>query len=76
MTEVIQQCLNADPFIPFTLALASRTTLRIPRADCAQVDPDGGVMNVKLDDGYEAIVSLRHVVTLTWDAPPDLPIIK
>ena len=75
LTRAIQQLLDHEPFIPFTLSLSSRTTVRIARADQASVEHGGDILHVVQDNGGESYISIRHVVSITPDPPPDEPVI-
>jgi hypothetical protein len=76
LTHVIQQFLEMKPFMPFTLSLTSRTIIRIDRPEQACVSNSGEVLNVLHDDGVKSMISIRHVVCLTTDPPPDEPTVR
>jgi hypothetical protein len=77
LTKTIQQFPALEPFIPFTLSLSSRTTLRIARASMAKVSESGDVLHVFDTDGNEtSLISIRHVVSLTSDPPADEPVVS
>ena len=76
LTNVIRQLLKEDPFRPFTMSLSSRTTVRIARASMAKVSDTGDVLYTYDLDGKETgLISIRHVCSITPDAPPDEPVV-
>ena len=70
LTNVIRQLLKENPFQPFTMSLASRTTVRIARAGMAKVSDTSDVLYTYDLDGKETgIISIHHVCSITPNAP-------
>ena len=75
LTDAIYRFLEKKPFTPFTLSLTDRSTVRIVNPATATVSFGGDVLRLKHENGCESLISIRHVVSLTPDPPPDVPIV-
>jgi hypothetical protein len=74
MTEDdLRPLLEAVPFEPFTIHMTGRTTYDIDRPEAVSFSPYGGALYYSRPDGYRAILSLDHVVSISF---PDRPIIR
>jgi len=71
LINVIRQLLETQPYTPFTLSLASRTTVRIALPESATIDETGDVLHVIDTNGRENFISIRHIACLTLDLSPD-----
>jgi hypothetical protein len=75
LTNVIRGLLEDKPFTPFTMSLTSRTTVRIAQADSASVNESGEIVRVTDMEGRQCIISIRHIVSISPDPPPDEPVV-
>ena len=71
-TAEFQRLLDADPFEPFTVTLSGGTTTDVTRPEWAGVTPHGSA-GVRRPDGWWCVLSLDHVVSITY---PDQPVIR
>ena len=72
MTEaVIRPLLTADPFEPFTLHMTSRNSYDIDRPEAVSFSPHGGALYVRHPDGRQSVLSLPHIVSISF---PDRPV--
>lgn len=72
--DLVRHLLAADPFEPFTLDLASRSSVDVTRPELAEVTPGGDALVLNGPDGQLLrVVSLWHVCAVTF---PDRPTIR
>jgi hypothetical protein len=63
--------LDAEPFEPFSFSLTDRSSYDIDRPERVTFSPDGGLMVLSGPDGQPQVyISLDHVVSITFPAPP------
>lgn len=49
--EAVKELLNSTPFVPFSIHLPDRPSMRVPHPDFAHVSPKGKTMVVYTDSG-------------------------
>jgi len=69
----IRALLRAQPFQPFTLGLADRHQVRVPRADWAMVSPDGQTMVMFDAANSFHMVNVSDVASVLLEPPPPEP---
>jgi hypothetical protein len=71
--KLIRALLTANPFHPFTLGMMGKTRIRIERPELAEVSDNGDVLRLHNEQGLSSVISIEHIASITFDAPPPTP---
>jgi hypothetical protein len=65
--DVVKQCLESVPFVPFSLSLTDRRDFRVGSSAEAELTPDGSALRFKFANGH-VFVALAHVISVTLES--------
>jgi len=69
-TEGLRNRRTADPFIPFTVHMASGASYRVPHRDYLSIHPTGRIATIYLPIGGSSTIDVMLITELVEDPVP------